>query len=80
MKNNTIKFISKLLLCSVVFLASGCNKFLEEEDPSNLTPDSYYTIPEHAEAAIAAAFSNTRFIGGGAGIFAQNFQMLEAVM
>ena len=79
MKYNTIKFISKLLLCSVVFLASGCNKFLEEEDPSNLTPDSYYTIPEHAEAAIAAAFSNTRFIGGGAGIFAQNFQMLEAV-
>ena len=58
---------------------SGCEKFLEEEDPSNLTPDGYYTIPEHAEAAIAAAYSNTRFIGGAAGIFAQNFQMLEAV-
>jgi len=67
------------MLAAAILFATGCKKFLEEEDPSNLTPDSYYTLPEHAEAAIAAAFSNTRFIGGGAGIFAQNFQMLEAV-
>src|SRR4030095_8434475 len=68
-----------LFFCIVLLTSTGCSKFLDEQDPSNLTPDGYYTIPEHAEAAIAAAFSNTRFIGGGAGIFAQNFQMLEAV-
>lgn len=74
-----IKNICKLLLVAVSLTAAGCNKFLDETDPSNLTPDGYYTIPEHAEAAIAAAYSNTRFIGGGAGIFANNFQMLEAL-
>ncbi|HYJ37929.1 MAG TPA: RagB/SusD family nutrient uptake outer membrane protein [Chitinophagaceae bacterium] len=74
-KKNVIRIFFILAIAS----APGCEKFLEEKDPSNLTPEGYYTIPEHAEAAIAAAFSNTRFIGAGAGIFAQNFQMLEAV-
>lgn len=67
------------LLLSLSLLVSGCQKFLDESDPSNLTPDSYYTLPEHATAAIAAAYAQTRFIGGGAGIFVQNFQLLEAV-
>src|SRR6185503_15239749 len=79
MKLYIIKNTCKLMLVTAILFAAGCNKFLEEKDPSNLTPESYYTLPEHAEAAIAAAFSNTRFVGGGAGIFANNFQMLEAV-
>ncbi len=73
------KYISKLFLFSLMFLGAGCTKFLEEEDPSALTVDTYYTLPEHGEAAIAAVFATTRFIGGAAGIFAQNFTMLEAV-
>lgn len=73
------KLVSAFLLSIIVLTGTSCQKFLHEQDPSNLTPDSYYTLPEHAEAAIAACFSNTRFIGGGAGIFANNFQMLEAV-
>jgi hypothetical protein len=79
MKRYIIKNTCKLMVAAAILFATGCKKFLEEEDPSNLTPESYYTLPEHAEAAIAAAFSNTRFVGGGAGIFANNFQMLEAV-
>ena len=79
MKLYIITNTCKLIIAAAILFAAGCKKFLEEEDPSNLTPDSYYTLPEHAEAAIAAAFSNTRFVGGGAGIFANNFQMLEAV-
>jgi starch-binding outer membrane protein, SusD/RagB family len=72
---NTIVF-----LCLLVLSGTGCKKFLEEKnDPSNLNPDIYYTLPEHADAAIAAAYAQTRFIGGGAGIFVQNFSMLEAV-
>src|SRR6476469_8435944 len=78
----TIKrFKIKEILAAVFLIISvtGCNKFLEERDPSNLTPETYYKTPEHAEAAIAAAYANTRFINGGAGIFVNNFQMLEAV-
>lgn len=74
-----IKFTGKILLIALVVLGSGCKKFLEEQDPSNLSPETYYTIPEHAEAGIAAAYAQTRFIGNGAGIFVANFSMLEMV-
>lgn len=59
-------------------LGSGCSNFLDETAPSNLTPESFYTIPDHAEAAIAAVYADTRFIGGGAEIFSSNWQLLEA--
>lgn len=78
MKFNMIKYISVVILSGVLLLSSGCKKFLDEEDPSNLTPESFYTIPEHAEAAIAAVYADMRFYGGGAGIFSSNWQMLEA--
>jgi len=68
-----------LTICLLAVSAVSCEKFLDERDPSNLTPDTYYTEPEHAEAAIAAAYATTRFINGGAGIFVNNFQMIEAV-
>jgi hypothetical protein len=70
---------SGTILLFVLAVLTGCKKFLAEKDPSNLEPDTYYTIPEHAEAAIAAAYSQTRFIGSGAGIFVANFSMLEVV-
>src|ERR1043165_6078619 len=67
------------LICAFVLASVGCKKWLREEDndPSNLSPDNYYTLPGHADAAIAAAYAQTRFIGNGAGIFANNFSMLE---
>ena len=78
MKFISIKTISKLLLSGILLVGSSCTDFLDEEDPSNLTPDSFYTIPDHAEAAIAAVYDNTRFYGDGAGIFSSNWQLLEA--
>ncbi len=74
-----LKNISKVLLCITVLLGTSCTKFLEEHDPSNLTPENYYTIPEHAEAAIAAVYADARFMGAGAGISSANFQMPEAL-
>lgn len=74
---NYIKTAFSILLGSSLLLG-GCTKFLDEQDPSNLQPDSYYTIPEHADAAIFAAYARTRFIGGGAGIFSNNYQLLDA--
>ncbi len=79
MKLNNIKKVGLLVSCGMILMATGCTKFLEEKDPSNLTPGSFYTIPEHAEAAIASVYSDTRFYGNGAGIFSSNWQMLEAV-
>ncbi len=80
--NFTIKkYTSFLLLLAFLISGAGCTKWLEEKDvdPSNLSPDTYYTLPAHAEAAIAAAYAQTRFINGGAGIFANNFSMVEMV-
>lgn len=68
-----------ILVLGVMMTNTSCEKFLEKRDPSNIGPDVYYTIPQHAEAAIAAIHGQTRFFGGGAGIFAHNFQMLEMV-
>ena len=81
MKFSIIKNISKLLLGAVIIQSVGCTKWLEKKDvdPSNLSPETYYTIPAHAEAAIAAVYAQTRFINGGAGIFANNFSMVEMV-
>lgn len=77
-----MKFIQKpiqktLLLTAVLFMASACN-FLDEEDPSNIAPDTFFTLPEHAQAAVDGIYENLRFYGDGAGIFSANFQMLDA--
>ncbi len=79
MKINSAKNICSLFLFGIVLLGPSCSKFMDEEDPSNLTPESFYTIPEHAESAIASVYAGTRFIGDGAGIFSSNWQLLEAV-
>jgi len=57
----------------------GCSGFLKEVDPTNLTKESFFTIPEHAESAIAAVYADTRFIGDYAGSFSANWQLLEAL-
>jgi starch-binding outer membrane protein, SusD/RagB family len=75
----TIKKLSAFLLLVTLVAGTGCQKFLEENDPSNLTPETFYTLPEHATTAIASAYAQTRFFSGGAGIFVTNFQMVEAV-
>ena len=80
MKAYKLKNMAQILLGGLLLLGPvGCKDFLDEQDPSNLTPESFYTIPDHAEAAIAAAYSGLRFYGDGAGIFSSNWQMLEAV-
>lgn len=81
MKQYSIPKFPAIILLATILVISGtsCKKFLEEQDPSNLTPDNFYTIPQHAEAAIASAYAQTRFITGGANIISINYQMLDAV-
>ncbi|CAM3730479.1 RagB/SusD family nutrient uptake outer membrane protein [Aquirufa aurantiipilula] len=72
--------IKKVALGGVLLLGQfGCSDFLVEKAPSNLTPDAFYQIPDHAEAALASVYADTRFMGGGAGIFSSNWQLLEAL-
>ncbi|WP_425637836.1 RagB/SusD family nutrient uptake outer membrane protein [Algoriphagus yeomjeoni] len=79
MKNNIYNKAGRLLLFGALVAGFvGCSSFLEEKDPSNLTPESFYTIPDHAEAALASVYADTRFIGGDGGIFSSTWQLLEA--
>lgn len=80
MRQSFVKNISRVLLCGIALTGPmGCSDFLTEKDPSNLTPESFYTIPDHAEAALASVYADLRFMGGGAGIFSANWQLLEAL-
>ena len=80
MKRNIISKIGKAALVSALLIGpAGCSDFLAEQAPSNLTPESFYTIPDHAEAAIGSVYADLRFMGGGAGIFSSNWQLLEAL-
>ncbi len=73
------KTASLLLLSGALLLGpTSCKDFLDEQAPSNLTPDSFYAIPDHAEAAIVSVYADLRNIYGGAGIFSSTWQMLEA--
>ena len=79
MKLTIFKKVSPLLLCGVLLLGpTSCKDFLDEEPPSNLTPDNFYTIPDHAEAAIASVYADMRSGYDGAGIFSSSWQLLEA--
>lgn len=73
-----IKNLTKVVLGAIILLGPvGCSNFLDEKDPSNLTPEAFFTIPDHAEAGIAAVYSNMRFVGDVSGIFSSNWQLLE---
>lgn len=78
MKINIKNIAALLLLGGAIIGNSGCKKFLEEKDPTNLSPGSFYTLPEHAEAGIAAIYSEIRFIGNDAGIYSKNWHMFDA--
>jgi hypothetical protein len=71
--------IHKIIICGALLVASGCNDFLAETDPSNIAPETYFTLAEHMEPAINSTYENLRFFSAGAGIFSQNFQLLDAL-
>lgn len=75
----TTKSISILFVSAVVLLSVGCSDFLKEEDPSNIAPGTFFTEPEHAQAAVLELYENLRFHDDGAGIFSANFQMIDAL-
>ncbi|HTF21542.1 MAG TPA: RagB/SusD family nutrient uptake outer membrane protein [Chryseolinea sp.] len=68
------------LSCAAMFVGAGCSStFLEEQDPSTIAPETFFTSPEDAEMAVRGTYENFRFHGDGAGIFSANFQMLDAL-
>ncbi|MFT5886199.1 MAG: hypothetical protein ACI9IP_002663 [Arcticibacterium sp.] len=72
--------IGKMILSIIILFSTvSCSDFLDEVAPSNLSPESFYQIPDHAEAALASVYADMRFMGDGAGIFSSNWQLLEAL-
>lgn len=79
MRINIKQHVNKIIGLSIILAGSiGCSDFLDEQDPSNLEPNSFYTTATHAESAIAAVYADARFVGDGAGIFSSNWQFLMA--
>jgi hypothetical protein len=79
-QKRTLIYKAGMLLVSTALLTMvGCTKFLDETDPSNLAPENFYTLPEHATSALNAIYADTRFYGNGSGIFSSNWQLLEAI-
>ncbi|WP_374755594.1 RagB/SusD family nutrient uptake outer membrane protein [Arcticibacterium luteifluviistationis] len=68
-----------ILSIIILFSTVSCSEFLDEVAPSNLSPESFYQIPDHAEAALASVYADMRYMGYGAGIFSSNWQLLEAL-
>lgn len=77
--NINIKSGSKLALCgALLFLGTGCDDFLKEENLSDYTQENYFTKPEHAESAVNAVYSTLRFMTNGTGTYGESpFMMLE---
>ncbi len=46
----TMRFAWGTTLCITLFGLSSCNDFLEQEPPSNLTPEGFYTTEAQAQA------------------------------
>jgi starch-binding outer membrane protein, SusD/RagB family len=74
-----IKNIRMFVLSWALIMAAGCSDFLDEKDPTNMSPDTFFTLPEHAEPVVNATYENLRFFSAGAGIFSANFQLLDAL-
>ncbi len=63
-------FIKTMAVVSVVSCTTSCSDFLNEEDASNFTTDTYFTKAEHAESAVNGIYeplipiTNSGFGGG----------------
>jgi starch-binding outer membrane protein, SusD/RagB family len=73
------KKLSALLFCGAVIIGGGCSDFLEDGDPNTISPDNFFTLPEHADNVALGIYESLRFHSGGAGIFVSNFQMIDAL-
>src|ERR1044072_3258111 len=73
----SFSLLYKPMLVGSILLLAGCKKFLVETNPSNISMDSYYTKPEHAESAINAIYEDTRPVYDGGGLSGAAWLMLE---
>ncbi|MDT7829350.1 RagB/SusD family nutrient uptake outer membrane protein [Pricia sp. S334] len=68
---NTYRFsIKTIAIMTIVSCTLACSDFLDEEDASNFTTDTYFTSAEHAESAVNGIYeplipiTNSGFGGG----------------
>lgn len=58
MKINIKSWNQLLIIGALIFLGSGCSKFLDESDPSNLTVENYFKNAGHAQSAVNAIYQS----------------------
>src|SRR5687768_7861281 len=69
--NQITKNIGLVATLVSMLCASGCNDFLDEQDPSNFTTENYFTQPAQARSAVNSIYASLREplgsgFGGGA--------------
>jgi starch-binding outer membrane protein, SusD/RagB family len=57
-----MKKLKLIYILFILLVASGCSKFLEEDNRSNIPSDEYYTTPEGYESIVNASYSSLRNI------------------
>lgn len=73
-----INYLKPILLGSC-FLITGCQKYLQETNPSSISFENYYTSPEHAESAVSAIYHSTRSVYTSGGLGGCPYLMLEFI-
>lgn len=58
MKININTWSKSLIIGALLLLGSGCSKFLDESDPSNLTVENYFKTAGHAQSAVNAIYQS----------------------
>ncbi len=74
-----INYLKPILLGSFLLSLIGCQKYLQETNPSSISSDNYYTSPEHAESAVSAIYHSTRSVYSSGGLGGCPYLMLEFI-
>ncbi len=74
-----INYFKQILFFAGFLSLFGCQKYLQETNPSSISYENYYTSPEHAESAVSAIYDATRSIYAGGGLGGSPYLMLEFI-
>lgn len=73
-----IKKIAIYVQASVlVCFVAGCDDFLTQTNPTDLTINNYFTKPEHVESTVNAIYADLRTVTDGGGLSGAAWLMLE---
>ena len=72
-----IRLLNKTATLGLMFSLLGCEDFITQTSPSNITMENYYTQPEHALSAVSAIYEDLRPVHDGGGFGGAAWLLLE---